>query len=298
MIFWKISADMKEHALHLLTEGWELPEIADVLSVSLKSIGRWADNYNQHGTVIPPSYHQGQRRLLNAEAISGLKELIDKSPELYLNEIGEWLALYHDIPMSTTALDNNLCDLGITQKIMHQQAAECNHASASCWVRSCITYHLAAWRSQHIHCRADGCCWWNKQGREDSYSKVWLCNKWTWAYLHCLTQPRYPLWHLTSTYCKRLHCSMRCRGFNRWRRVLRFYCQWCGGSFEFCPCLSADNDVSLASLHESMARPLQCLGSGQLRNTQEWSPLGVIWGDGCVDICSHLPMTSIWKLLW
>ena len=124
MIFWKISADMKEHALHLLTEGWELPEIADVLSVSLKSIGWWADNYDQHGTVIPPSYHQGRRRLLNAEAISGLKELIDESPELYLDEIGEWLALYHDIPMSRTALHDNLRDLGITRKIMHRQAAE------------------------------------------------------------------------------------------------------------------------------------------------------------------------------
>jgi len=38
MVYWKISDDMKEHALHLLTEGWELPEITDVLGVSLKSI--------------------------------------------------------------------------------------------------------------------------------------------------------------------------------------------------------------------------------------------------------------------
>ena len=124
MVFRKISADMKERALHLLTEGWELPEVADVLGVSLKSIGRWADNYDRHGTVIPPSYHQGRRRLLNAEAISGLKEPIDESPELYLDEIGEWLALYHDIPMSRTALHDNLRDLGITRKIMHRQAAE------------------------------------------------------------------------------------------------------------------------------------------------------------------------------
>ena len=81
---------MKERALHLLTEGWELPEIADVLGVSLKSIDRWADNYDRNGTVIRPSYHQGRCHLLNAEAISDLKELIDESPELYLDEIGEW----------------------------------------------------------------------------------------------------------------------------------------------------------------------------------------------------------------
>ena len=114
MVFWKISADMKERTLHLLTEGWELPEIAAVLGVSLKSIDRWADNYDRNGTVIRPSYHQGRRHLLNAEAISDLKELIDESPELYLDEIGEWLALYHDIPMSTMALHDNLHDLGLT----------------------------------------------------------------------------------------------------------------------------------------------------------------------------------------
>ncbi|KIK01385.1 hypothetical protein K443DRAFT_678383 [Laccaria amethystina LaAM-08-1] len=124
MDFRKISADMKEHALHLLTEGWELPEIADVLGVSLISINRWVDNDDRHGTVIPPSYHQGRHRLLNTEAISDLKELIDESPEFYLDEIGEWLALYHDIPMSTTALHDNLRGLGLTRKIMHRQAAD------------------------------------------------------------------------------------------------------------------------------------------------------------------------------
>jgi transposase len=127
MGFRKISDDMKERALHLLTEGWELPAIADVLGVSFKSIDRWADNYDRHG-IVPPSYHQGGRRLLSAEAISDLKELIDESPELYLDEIGEWLALYHDIPMSTTALHDNLRDLGLIRKIMRRQAAERDHA--------------------------------------------------------------------------------------------------------------------------------------------------------------------------
>lgn len=143
MVFRKISADMKERALHLLTEGWELPEIADVLGVSLKSIDRWADNYDRHGTVIPPSYHQGRRRLLDAEAARGLKELIDESPELYLDEIGEWLALYHDIPMSTTALHDNLRDLGLTRKIMRRQAAECDHALRTAWLHDVLSTYTA-----------------------------------------------------------------------------------------------------------------------------------------------------------
>ena len=143
MVFRKISAYMKERALHLLTEGWELPEIADVLGVSLKSIDRWADNYDQNGMVICPSYHQGQHCLLNAEAISDLKELIDKSPELYPDEIGEWLALYHDIPMSTTALHNNLRDLGLTQKSMCWRATECDHALHTAWLHDILSTYTA-----------------------------------------------------------------------------------------------------------------------------------------------------------
>ena len=36
MVYQKISDDMKECTLHLLTESWELPEIADVLGASLQ----------------------------------------------------------------------------------------------------------------------------------------------------------------------------------------------------------------------------------------------------------------------
>lgn len=143
MVFRKISADMKERALHLLTEGWELPEIADVLGVSFKSINRWADNYDRHGMVAPPSYNTGRRRLLTAEAIDDLKELIDESPELYLDEIGEWLALYHDIPMSTTALHDNLRDLGLTRKIMRRQAAERDHALRTAWLHNVLNTYTA-----------------------------------------------------------------------------------------------------------------------------------------------------------
>jgi hypothetical protein len=34
-----------------------------------------------------------------------------ETPSLFLDEIGEWLAIYHDQPISTTALHMNLYDL-------------------------------------------------------------------------------------------------------------------------------------------------------------------------------------------
>ena len=114
MVNRKISHDMKQRALQLINEGWEPAEVADVLGVSSKSIERWDHNYETHGCINPPSALRGRPRIINAQAADDLQELIRETPLLFLDEIGEWLALYHDISISTAAIHNNLCDLGLT----------------------------------------------------------------------------------------------------------------------------------------------------------------------------------------
>ena len=103
MVYRKISTDMKKQALQMLDEGWDVGEIVDALSVSKDSILRWQDKYDTYGCVNPSPVLQGRRRLLNAAAIEDLHELIRESPSLFLDEVAEWLALYHDQPISTTA---------------------------------------------------------------------------------------------------------------------------------------------------------------------------------------------------
>ena len=114
MVYRSISPDMKRRALQLLDEGWKRHEIiAKILSVSSESIERWHDNYETKGRVDPPSFLRGRRRILSAGAIKGLRELIQENPELFLDELRLrlWLALYHDIQISTTALHDNLQNL-------------------------------------------------------------------------------------------------------------------------------------------------------------------------------------------
>jgi hypothetical protein len=50
--------------------------------------------------------------------------LLLESLSLLLNEIGEWLTIYHDQPISTTALHDNLKDLELTYKCLERIAAE------------------------------------------------------------------------------------------------------------------------------------------------------------------------------
>lgn len=107
---------MKQRALQLIDEGWELAEVAEVLGVSSASVERWEDNYKLHGRVNPPSVLRGRPRLL------------------YLDEIREWLALYHDQPISMTALHNNLRRMGLSRKIMRKAAAERDPVARAEWL--------------------------------------------------------------------------------------------------------------------------------------------------------------------
>ena len=99
MVYRTISPDLKQWALYLLLEeGWEIDRITMALGVHSKSIERWEDNYENHGCVSPPTPLRGRRRLLSSDIAEELHELLIESPSLLLDEIGEWLAIYHDQP--------------------------------------------------------------------------------------------------------------------------------------------------------------------------------------------------------
>jgi len=72
-----------------------------------------------------------------------LRELIRETPSLFLDEIGEWLALYHDVPISTTALHNNLRQLGLTYKLLRKAAAERNDIARADWLLEITTLYTA-----------------------------------------------------------------------------------------------------------------------------------------------------------
>jgi transposase len=141
MVNRKISPDMKQRALQLIDEGWELAEVADVLGVSSKSIECWAHHYETHGCVDPPSALRGRPWIINAQVIDELHELIRETPSLFLDEIADWLALYHDMPISTTALHKNLHNLGLTYKLLRKAAAERDDIARSEWLLEITTLY-------------------------------------------------------------------------------------------------------------------------------------------------------------
>jgi transposase len=144
MVHRRISNDIKERALYLLLEkGWTMERVVEALGVSSRSVSRWEENYEQHGSVSHPSVLRGRRRLLTRQMTEELDQLLTECPSLLVDEIGEWLALYHDQPIFTTALHGNLRDLGITYNRLKRAAVERDDVYRAEWLHNVAANYTA-----------------------------------------------------------------------------------------------------------------------------------------------------------
>ena len=135
MVYQRISNDRKERALYLLLEqGWDIDWITDALGVLSKSTECWEENYKVHGCVSPPKLIMGCPKLLSADMIDDIQQLLQEDSSLLLDKIVEWLALYHDQPISTTTLHDNLWDLSLKHKCLKQAATKRNNAYQTKWI--------------------------------------------------------------------------------------------------------------------------------------------------------------------
>jgi hypothetical protein len=53
-----------------------------------------------------------------------LYTLLQEAPEMYLSEIQDWIALAFEVHISRAALHQNICNAGITFKLLRRAAAE------------------------------------------------------------------------------------------------------------------------------------------------------------------------------
>ncbi|EIW86199.1 hypothetical protein CONPUDRAFT_34507, partial [Coniophora puteana RWD-64-598 SS2] len=135
MVYRTISEDIKIRALDLVEQGHEHEEVARILKVSEKSISRWFNSIDEKGSLAPARELCGRPAALNEDVKENLRQLLIESPNLYLDEIVEWLALFHHTQISTSALSNTLISLGLTRKVMGRVAAQRDEAARDAWRR-------------------------------------------------------------------------------------------------------------------------------------------------------------------
>ena len=97
-----------------------------------------------YGSVIPPHNPlQGRPPALNAEQRNDLFNAIDQAPEMFLDEIQDWMALHHDTAISTTSLHRVIQDAGLSLKMLHKAASERDEVAREEF-RTYVQEHLVA----------------------------------------------------------------------------------------------------------------------------------------------------------
>lgn len=127
MVYRHISSDMKDCVLRLWETGWAKEDICLVLCVLRSSLYRWAKIFDDFGSVTPPpSPMRGRPRLIGMAAMNAIKDIYAQNSDAYLNELQWHLAIHHDLAISVSALQETLVRAGLTQKVLHKIASECD----------------------------------------------------------------------------------------------------------------------------------------------------------------------------
>jgi transposase len=93
MVYKNISMDLKHRALWLLEHDYIPADVSEIFGVSERSLQRWKANQSRYGTVVPPLFAvRGRPRILNSDMTHDLFALLEEAPEMFLDEIQEWLA--------------------------------------------------------------------------------------------------------------------------------------------------------------------------------------------------------------
>ena len=144
MVYHPISKDLKDRALWLILHGYAPEDICELFDISRRSITRWKQNNRHHRSIIPPpNLIQCRPCILNNNMTYDLCTLLKEAPEMYLSEIQNWIALTYQVHISRAALHLNICDAGITYKLLCKAAAECNEDLCQEWMQD-VNKHFVA----------------------------------------------------------------------------------------------------------------------------------------------------------
>ncbi|KZV97950.1 hypothetical protein EXIGLDRAFT_563188, partial [Exidia glandulosa HHB12029] len=91
-------------------------EISMNLNIPLRTVQRILERWNKMGEVINEPHREGPPKALTDEQVEFVINMLEHSPDLYLEEMKDELWYRHRAAVTLSALDNTLKELGITYK--------------------------------------------------------------------------------------------------------------------------------------------------------------------------------------
>jgi hypothetical protein len=77
--------------------------------------------------------------MIGLAALTAIKELYERHPDTYLNELQWFLGIHHDLPISISALQEHLDKAGLSRKVLHKIASERDEERRAAFLHSIRT---------------------------------------------------------------------------------------------------------------------------------------------------------------
>ncbi|THU77560.1 hypothetical protein K435DRAFT_702093 [Dendrothele bispora CBS 962.96] len=119
------SRDLKNRVIYqYYTLQLNTSEISVNLNMMLRVVQRAIQNWNEIGDVCRERRGRGRCRILSSHNMQFLIAVVDRTPDIYLDEIQQELLTQHGVDMSIGTIHNSLKRLGYSSKKLTRQAAE------------------------------------------------------------------------------------------------------------------------------------------------------------------------------
>jgi len=114
-----ISSEKRADVIRLMQSGKSKAEIAEWLSISVRTITRVWNKYTKFGSYEPEPQNSGRKPLVSDEIMNQVISKINETPNMTLLELIDEF----NLPISQAALSKRLLKLGLTYK----KRRECRH---------------------------------------------------------------------------------------------------------------------------------------------------------------------------
>ncbi|KAJ8495206.1 hypothetical protein ONZ45_g12957 [Pleurotus djamor] len=122
----RYSRDLKSRIVYQAHSlGRKTSSIAIDLDIPLRVVQRTLEVWRDHGDVVPPPKgRSGQPMVLRGLAVDFMLALIEREPDIYLDEIQNQLCELHDLHVSLPTISRTLKRLGFSSKKLSKAASE------------------------------------------------------------------------------------------------------------------------------------------------------------------------------
>ncbi|KAJ7212311.1 hypothetical protein GGX14DRAFT_361791 [Mycena pura] len=136
MVFKHHSTEVKLLAICALENGDDIDSVEHRFGISRRSLERWQQQLEETHTLARRKSETACRpRTILPPFLQVLRDLLDESPALYLDELADYFSIVHDenIPISTIA--DSLRELGYQRKVLRRVAAQRDNILRAQWMQ-------------------------------------------------------------------------------------------------------------------------------------------------------------------